>query len=83
MAYLPYRCECALFLAFLYAASRLSRAQAVFFRPELPVGKVKKLRSIQIRESYWGILRGMIFDNLPRADCPFLIAERSGLAINE
>jgi hypothetical protein len=68
MTHLPRSCEYALFLALLNGASPLSRAQAVSFRPELPglqrLGKVKPLRSTQIRESYWGIQAGSFEDSM-------------------
>jgi hypothetical protein len=68
MTHLPRRCGCALFLALLHGASALSRAQAISFRPELPglqrLGKVKPLRSTQIRESYWGIQAGSFRDSV-------------------
>ena len=68
MTHLPRSCRCALFLALLHGASSLSHAQTVSFRPELPglerLGKVKPLRSTQVRGSYWGIQAGSFEDTV-------------------
>ena len=64
----PLMYECALLLALLHCASPLSSAQAVSFRPEPSgvqrLGKVKPVRSTEIRESYWGIQAGSFQDSV-------------------